>query len=109
MPPRPRSENLRKLSLGAHGKRWRGASEPLLSVISEHLFEDSLTALTGSTERGDEFVAAAEDLLSREPLSGARMENGLWSLPMSPVGGADVWLIYTFDENAVHLLFVGRF
>ena len=79
---------------------------PRLNVIREHLFEDSLVELAGSAERGDEFVAAAEDLLSRLPDAGTRLENGVWTLPMSPIQGRDVWLFYTFDETAVTFLVI---
>ena len=39
---------------------------PRRSIVREHLFEDSLATLFPLTEEADEFVAAAEDVLSED-------------------------------------------
>ena len=84
---------------------------PRLDIIHEHEFEEQLAALIPDEEWADDFTAAAEDLLSREPQSGrlASPKLGIWALPMFPVRGRQVTLYYTFDECAVTLLSIVAF
>ena len=84
---------------------------PRLEIIHEHEFEEQLAALVPDVERADEFTAAAEDLLSRLPRSGlpASRDGSVWGLPMSPLGGRQVTLYYTIDENSVTLLSIVAF
>lgn len=86
-------------------------AEYFREVIREHLFEDELRALIGDEVAADEFVEAAEFLLARNPEVGTRLAPGsaVWFLPMAPIAGASVSLYYTFDDNAVTLLSIGRF
>lgn len=81
---------------------------PCLEIIHEHEFEEQLAALVPDVEQADEFTAAAEDLLSRLPWSGlpASRDGLVWGLPMSPVGGRQVTLYYTFDDHSVTLLWI---
>ena len=79
------------------------------SIVREELFEDSLAALIGDAEEADEFTAAAEDLLSREPEIGTPSESGVWTLPMAPIGESAVYLYYTFDEDTVLFLAIAAF
>ena len=80
-----------------------------LSIVREELFEDSLATLIRDAETADEFTAAAEDLLSREPKIGTPLPGGVWTLPMAPIGGKAVYLFYTFDESAVLFLAIAAF
>lgn len=84
---------------------------PRLEIVHEHEFEEQLAALIPDAEQADEFIAAADDLLSREPLSGdlASPALGIWGLPMFPIRGRQVTLYYTFDERAVTLLSIVPF
>lgn len=84
---------------------------PRLEIIHEHEFEGQLTALIPNVEQADEFTAAAEDLLSRQPRSGliASRDGAVWGLPMSPVRGRQVTLYYTFDDRTVTLLSIVAF
>ena len=71
------------------------------SIVREPLFEDSLAALIRDEEAADEYTAAAEDFLAREPDSGLPIESGAWMLLMSPIRGKTVYLYYTFDDETV--------
>ena len=84
---------------------------PRLEIIHEHEFEEQLAALIPDAEEADDFTAAAEDLLSRDPRSGfvASLKLGIWILPMFPIRGRQVTLYYTFDERAVTLLSIVAF
>lgn len=82
---------------------------PRRSIVREGLFEDSLAALIGDAEQADEFVAGAEDLLSREPESGSPLAGGVWALPMAPLKDAAVYLYYSFDECTVLFIAIACF
>lgn len=79
------------------------------SIIRDPLFDDSLAALIRDAETADEYTAAAEDLLSREPEIGKPFRDGLWLLPMSPIRGKTVYLYYTFDADAVIFIAIAAF
>ena len=79
------------------------------SIVREPLFDDSLAALIRDAETADEYTAAAEDVLSREPESGRPFQDGLWMLPMSPIGGKTVYLYYSFDDETVLLIAIAAF
>ena len=81
---------------------------PPRSIIREEAFDDELRVLLPDEEEADEYTAAAEDLLSREPEMGVPTEVGVWALPMQPVENEAVWLLYTFDESAVIFLGLRR-
>jgi hypothetical protein len=57
-------------------------------------------------EQADEFIAAAEEILARDPESGMLCKGGasIWYLVMAPVGGRRVSLFYTFDPKWVVFL-----
>jgi hypothetical protein len=83
---------------------------PRRSIVRDGLFEDSLEMLfRRDAEAADEYTAAAEDLLSREPQSGTKVEDGVWILPMAPIGKKHVYLYYTFDEMTVLFLAIVAF
>jgi hypothetical protein len=79
------------------------------SIVREPLFEDSLAALIRDPESADDYTAAAEDLLSREPESGRPFQGGVWMLPMSPIRGKTVYLYYTFDDETVTFIAIAAF
>lgn len=79
------------------------------SIVREPLFEDSLTALIRDAQRADNYTAAAEDVLSEDPESGAPFQNGMWMMLMSPIGGKTVYLYYTFDEETVTFIAIAAF
>lgn len=50
-------------------------------IIREDAFEDELRLLIGDAEQADEYTAAAEDLLSREPEMETPTGGAVWVLP----------------------------
>ena len=80
---------------------------PSRTVIREEAFEDELHVLIRDAEDADDFTAAAETLLATDPTAGMPFPSApeLWALPMAPVDGKTVWLLYSFDAETV--LFVG--
>jgi len=83
------------------------AEFPLRSIIREEAFEDELHVLIRDAERADEYTAGAEYVLARDPRAGMMLQAGspeIWSLPMAPVEGKTIWLLYSFDEEAVIFL-----
>jgi hypothetical protein len=86
--------------------------EPRRSIVREPEFEDDLSLLIEDVEAADEFLQAAEYVLSADPTTGTRADPGppeLWVLPMAPLWGADVWLTYTFDASTVYFLSIHVF
>lgn len=83
-------------------------AKPLRSVIREHLFEDSLSALIPDPVAADSFVASAEWLLAYDPEIGfpVRPGSAVWSLPLPLIEGKQAALYYAFDETTVRLLAV---
>jgi hypothetical protein len=73
-------------------------------VIRERLFERGLRRLIREAREADEFVEAAEFVLARDPEIGLPMDDGIWFLPMAPIGKAEVALYYTFDDLTVTLM-----
>jgi len=45
-------------------------------------------------------------VLARNPFIGKQItpDSPVWTLPMFPIDGKEIWLLYTFDANAVTLL-----
>ena len=78
-------------------------AKPLRSVVREHHFEKDLADLVGDIKAADDFVAAAEWLLARNPEIGSPADRGsaVWFLPMAPIEDAQVALFYTFDDSTV--------
>lgn len=73
-------------------------------VIRERSFERDLRALIQDAREADDFVEAAEFVLARDPEIGSPLDDGIWFLPMAPLGEEQVALYYTFDESTVTLL-----
>lgn len=73
-------------------------------VIRERSFEQQLRALIEDVREADDFVEGAEFILARDPELGSPLDEGIWFLPMAPVGRAQVALYYTFDDSTVTLL-----
>lgn len=76
------------------------------SVVHEPEFIDDLSRLIFDDERSLDYIAAAEDLLSREPESGVLVnaEGPVWFLDLPPIRGRQVGLWYTLDAETVILL-----
>jgi hypothetical protein len=73
-------------------------------VIRERSFERQLRALIEDAREADDFVEGAEFILARDPKIGTQLDDGIWFLPMAPIGRAQVALYYTFDDSTVTLL-----
>jgi hypothetical protein len=73
-------------------------------VIRERSFERQLRGLIEEAREADDFVEAAEFVLARDPEIGSPLGDGIWFLPMAPVGGGQVALYYAFDDSTVMLL-----
>lgn len=75
------------------------------SVIHEPLFAEGLRALIPNAEMADEYLAAAEIVLSETPEIGVPVEETerrmvpAWTVPLAPIGDRAVALYYTFDEE----------
>ena len=81
-------------------------AEKRRSVVHEPEFIDDLSRLIFDDESSLDYIAAAEDLLSREPESGVCVdaEGLVWFLDLPPIRGRQVGLWYTFDGNTVIFL-----
>ena len=73
-------------------------------VIRERSFERELRALIQDAREADDFVEGAEFVLARDPEIGSPLGEGIWFLPMAPIGRAQPALYYTFDKSTVTLL-----
>ena len=73
-------------------------------VIRERSFERELRALIQDAREADDFVEGAEYVLARDPQIGSPLGEGIWFLPMAPIGKAQPALYYTFDDSTVTLL-----
>ena len=83
--------------------------EKIRQVVREHRFEDELRGLIAEAIPADQFVEAAEYLISRDPFIGSPTEDPkVWAVPMALVDDAQVALYYTFDDTTVWLLSIAR-
>ena len=73
-------------------------------VIRERSFERELRELIQGVRDADVFVEAAEFVLARDPEIGSPLDDGIWFLPMAPIGREQIALYYTFDDSTVTLL-----
>ena len=73
-------------------------------VIRERSFERQLRVLIEDAREADDFVEGAEFILARDPKIGSPLDDGIWFLPMAPIGRSQVALYYTFDDSTVTLL-----
>lgn len=79
------------------------------TVVHDHEFEEQLQKLLVNAEEADEFIAAAECLLSRKPQLGSVAAEGppqVWMLALPPIRDKAAALFYTFDDSTVILLAV---
>jgi hypothetical protein len=76
---------------------------PPRGIIHEHEFEEQLARLIPDPKQADEFIAAAQTVLSNDPKSGTQCKPGgsMWLFAMAPVGNHPVALYYSFDEETV--------
>jgi hypothetical protein len=83
-------------------------AEKRRSVVHEHEFIEDLSRLIFDEGAGIEYIAGAEDLLSREPMSGVCVDadDWMWFLDLPPIRGHQVGLWYTFDDDTVIFLHV---
>ena len=81
--------------------------ERFWEVVREEAFEEELLFLIPDAREADEFVEGAEYILARDPLAGRFIggEPELWFMPMAPIRGQQVSLLYTFNDLTV--FFVG--
>jgi hypothetical protein len=79
---------------------------PPRGIIHEHEFEEQLARLIVDPEQADDFIAAAEEILSVNPRRGMPAEESeeVWYLVMFPVRGRRISLFYTFDEETVNFI-----
>ncbi|MEI9896630.1 MAG: hypothetical protein WDN28_22910 [Chthoniobacter sp.] len=82
------------------------ADLPSRIVIREEAFEDELHVLIRNPELADDYTAAAEMILATDATAGVPFSDDLevWTFPLAPVNGKTVWLLYSFDAEAVVLL-----
>ena len=73
-------------------------------VIRERSFERQLRVLIQDAREADDFVEGAEFVLARDPEIGVLLGEGIWFLPMAPIGEVEPALYYTFDDSTVRLL-----
>ncbi len=81
------------------------------SIVREQLFDEQLAKLIRDEEEADEFVMAAEYVLSEAPGAGMPVSTSgtVWRLPMMPLHGDQISLYYTFDSETVNFLAIGTF
>jgi hypothetical protein len=76
------------------------------TIVRDHRFEREMARIVPSVQRADEFLEGAEQLLSRTPEAGYRLDDSnVWF-----IGGhtVDVALYYTFDADHVYFLSVEK-
>jgi hypothetical protein len=66
-----------------------------------------MTRIESSVRRADEFLEGAENILARRPDCGHQLEDSnIWFLPGHVI---NLGLYYTFDDNHVYFLSIGKF
>jgi hypothetical protein len=77
--------------------------ERFWEVVREEAFEEELSFLIHDAREADDFVEAAEYILARDPRAGRHIggEPELWFMPMAPIRGQQIALLYTFNELTV--------
>lgn len=77
------------------------------TVVRTERFEAKLILIEPCAARSDEFLLAAEWLLSRAPTEGVHIVDGVWKLGMGPhVPGVRLNLYYTFNDETVYWLWI---
>ncbi|MFZ1217766.1 MAG: hypothetical protein WAO00_00665 [Chthoniobacterales bacterium] len=67
-----------------------------------------MRALIHDAREADNFVEAAEFVLARDPEIGSPLDDGIWFLPMAPIGKVQLALYYTFGDSTVTLLAIAN-
>ena len=77
------------------------------TIVRDPEFEHEMAQLQSSVQRADEFLEGAETILSREPESRCRMEDGsnVWFVSGHTL---DIAIYYTFDADHVYFLSARR-
>jgi len=76
------------------------------TIIYDPRFDQDLARITPSVERADDFLEGAEQILSRTPQAGFRLEDSnVWFVAGHTI---DLALYYTFDDDHVYMLAVEK-
>jgi hypothetical protein len=81
-------------------------SGKIRTIVYDERFEYELARIEPNVRRAHEFVEGAENVLSRHPEAGYRLEgSNVWF-----IGGhtVDVALYYTFDSDNVYFLSIEK-
>lgn len=87
-------------------------SDAYRNIRKTQLFEEQIERLMGSVRRADEFIEAAEWVLSRNPYEGAQVGPlaSVWFLPMTAIPDQPlIVLYYAFDDEYVWFLCIEMF
>jgi hypothetical protein len=81
--------------------------ERFWEVVREEAFEEEIAFPITDEREADDFVEGAEYILARDPRAGRHIggEPDLWFMPMAPIRGQQISLLYTFNDLTV--FFVG--
>jgi hypothetical protein len=76
---------------------------PHRTIVKAPYFEFQLKNIHSNPVRADEFIEAAEWVLSRKPNYGFQVSPHVWFVPLTD---ADVAanLYYTFDDKEIHFI-----
>jgi hypothetical protein len=81
-------------------------SGKIRTIIRAKEFESDLARLIPSIKRADEFLEGAEAILARAPDEGCHLEgSSVWFVCGHTV---DTALYYTFDDDFVYFLSIGK-
>ena len=85
--------------------------ERFWEVVREEAFEEELLFLIPDEREADDYVEGAEYILARDPRAGDFIggEPEIWVMPMAPIRGQEVGLLYTFNELTVFFVSVRIF
>lgn len=75
------------------------------TIVEEDQFLHELREISGDIRRGDEFTFGVKWQLSKNPVSGHRVDKNIWSVKTQndDIQGRII-VFYTFDKTTVHLL-----
>jgi len=79
-------------------------------IVHERQFDDQMARVTGSMERGDEFIRSIEFDLARGVARGCPLAENVWRLEVRDGGPEPVRIDYLRDEatRRIHLLSITR-
>jgi hypothetical protein len=76
------------------------------TIIYDPRFDQDLARIIHNVQRSDEFLQGAEQILSRTPEAGFRLEDtNVWFMAGHTI---DLALYYTFDDDHVYMLGVEK-